>query len=319
MKEYEHSLPDIDEINKYPKDSQRKNYEAYNNFVNNNFQNNDFENQNNNNQNANLINDDNNEDNMNININHYQYAGDPNNKEENSQMDSQSIKEREEINYSIFKGFLYKVYGIISFQLLVTLIVILIFQNDSVSNYFNSRPVFTGFLNFLSFVGFIATLIVLAVKQDFSKKVPYNYISLFILTLFISFMCAFLSLNFSKDSVIFCTVLTLISSIAITVYAYYSTQNWGTIKALILVILSQSGGFLLMILLLGNTMVEKVMCFVGTLLFGVYLVYDTQIIMKKFGETYKVDDYIFAAIQIYLDIINLFMMILSVFGKNKNK
>ena len=319
MKEYEHSLPDIDEINKYPKDSQRKNYEAYNNFVNNNFQNNDFENQNNNNQNANLINDDNNEDNMNININHYQYAGDPNNKEENSQMDSQSIKDKEEINYSIFKGFLYKVYGIISFQLLVTLVVILIFQKDSISDYFNNRPVLTGFLNFLSFVGFIATLLVLAIKQDFSKRVPYNYISLFIMTIFISFLCAFSSLNFSKESVIFCIVLTLISSIAITVYAYYSTQNWGTIKALILVILSQSGGFLLMILLLSNTMIEKVMCFVGTLLFGVYLVYDTQIIMKKFGETYKVDDYIFAAIQLYLDIINLFMMILSVFGKNKNK
>ena len=319
MKEYEHSLPDIDEINKYPKDSQRKNYEAYNNFVNNNFQNNDFENQNNNNQNANLINDDNNEDNMNININHYQYAGDPNNKEENSQMDSQSIKDKEEINYSIFKGFLYKVYGIISFQLLVTLVVILIFQKDSISDYFNNRPVLTGFLNFLSFVGFIATLLVLAIKQDFSKRVPYNYISLFIMTIFISFLCAFSSLNFSKESVIFCIVLTLISSIAITVYAYYSTQNWGTIKALILVILSQSGGFLLMILLLSNTMIEKVMCFVGTLLFGVYLVYDTQIIMKKFGETYKVDDYIFAAIQLYLDIINLFMMILSAFGKNKNK
>ena len=86
MKEYEHSLPDIDEINKYPKDNQRKNYEAYNNFINNNIQNIDYENQNNNNQNANLINDDNNEDN--ININHYQYAGDLNNKEENSQIDS---------------------------------------------------------------------------------------------------------------------------------------------------------------------------------------------------------------------------------------
>ena len=317
MKEYENSLPDIDEINKYPKDNQRKNYEAYNNFINNNIQNIDYENQNNNNQNANLINDDNNEDN--ININHYQYAGDLNNKEENSQIDSQSIKEKEEINYLIFKGFLYKVYGIISFQLLITLIVILIFQKESINKYFNDRPGLTGFLNFLTTVGFLGTLVILAIKQDFAKKVPHNYISLFIMTIFISFMCAFLSLNFSKESVIFCIFLTLISSIAITIYSYYSTENWGTIKALILVILSQSGGFLLMILLLNNTMVEKVMCFVGTLLFGVYLVYDTQIIMKKFGETYKVDDYIFAAIQIYLDIINLFMMILSVFGKNKNK
>ena len=64
-------------------------------------------------------------------------------------------------------------------------------------------------------------------------------------------------------------------------------------------------------------MFENVMCLFGTLLFGVYLVYDTQIIMKKYGEVYTVDDYIFASIQIYLDIINLFLVILSVFGNNK--
>ena len=85
-----------------------------------------------------------------------------------------------------------------------------------------------------------------------------------------------------------------------------------------MVIIGQSGGFILMALIFNNEMMEKVLCLVFTLLFGVYLVYDTQVIMKKFGqEVFQVEDYIFAAIQIYLDIINLFMIILSVFGKNK--
>ena len=282
MKEYQNSLPEEDELYKYPKDSKRNNFDPLsdnnnnyinNNNFNNNFENNKYEKEPNDNKNANLIMD-NNED---ININHYQYAQDLN-KDQNSQNDNNSemIKQQEEINYSIFKGFLV-----------------------------------------LCVCGFIVTLIILAVKQDLSKQVPYNYISLFIMTIFLSFMCAFFSLNFSVESVIFCIVLTAISSIAITIYAYYSTTNWGTIKALLFVIIGQSGGFLFFILIFNNPMTEMVMCLFGTLLFGVYLVYDTQIIMRKYGTVYGVDDYIFASIQIYLDIINLFMIILSAFGNNK--
>ena len=317
MKEYENSLPDMEDINNYPKDSKRNNFKINdNNYANINNYNDNLEKDINNNINANLIND-NKYDSMDINVNHYQYPQDIN-KDQNSQNDSQMIKQQEEINYSIFKGFLVKVYGILSVQLLITIIIILIFQKDSIKNYFINSPTLTGFLNFLSVVGFIITLLILTAKPDLSKQVPFNYISLFIMTIFLSLMCAFFALSFSFESVIFCVCLTTISSIAITIYAYYSTTDWGIIKALLMVIIGQSGGFILMALILNNEMMEKVLCLVFTLLFGVYLVYDTQIIMKKFGqEIFKVDDYIFAAIQIYLDIINLFMIILSVFGKNK--
>ena len=317
MKEYENSLPDMEDINNYPKDSKRNNFKINdNNYANNNNYNDNLEKDINNNINANLIND-NKYDSMDINVNHYQYPQDIN-KDQNSQNDSQMIKQQEEINYSIFKGFLVKVYGILSVQLLITIIIILIFQKDSIKNYFINSPTLTGFLNFLSVVGFIITLLILTAKPDLSKQVPFNYISLFIMTIFLSLMCAFFALSFSFESVIFCVCLTTISSIAITIYAYYSTTDWGIIKALLMVIIGQSGGFILMALILNNEMMEKVLCLVFTLLFGVYLVYDTQVIMKKFGqEVFQVDDYIFAAIQIYLDIINLFMIILSVFGKNK--
>ena len=315
MKEYENSLQESDGMNKFPKDSKRQNFYPYEN--NNNYPNDNFANHLNNNQNDNLIND-NNEDNMEININKYQYAGEQNNNVENLvNLSQEEIKEKEEINYKIFRGFLFKVYGIISFQLLITLIVILLFQKESISNYFNSRPVFTGFLNFFSMIGFLGTIILLSIKKDLSKQVPYNYIALFVMTLFLSLMCAFSSLSFTRDSVIFCIFLTLISSIAISIYAFYTKINWGIVLALIIVGISQCFGFLLMLFILRSSLLENVLCFLGTLLFGVYLVYDTQLIMKKFGEIYGVDDYIFASIQIYLDIINLFLAILSVFGKNK--
>ena len=52
----------------------------------------------------------------------------------------------------------------------------------------------------------------------------------------------------------------------------------------------------------------------GTLVFCGYVVIDTQMIMNKFG----VDDYIIAAIELYLDILNLFLYILSILSESNS-
>jgi FtsH-binding integral membrane protein len=53
----------------------------------------------------------------------------------------------------------------------------------------------------------------------------------------------------------------------------------------------------------------------GALLFSVYLVYDTQLMM---GGTHKYsispEEYIFAALNLYLDIVNIFLYILTIIG-----
>lgn len=46
------------------------------------------------------------------------------------------------------------------------------------------------------------------------------------------------------------------------------------------------------------------------LLFSFYIVYDTRMIMERFGF----DDYIIAAVILYVDIINLFLKILALMG-----
>ena len=48
------------------------------------------------------------------------------------------------------------------------------------------------------------------------------------------------------------------------------------------------------------------------------LIYDTQLVIGKFGREYEIDDYIFAALAIYIDIINLFSFILRLLGKASN-
>ena len=251
--------------------------------------------------------------NLELNRNHYQYPEGM--KDENSINESQRIEEQQKITNTIFKGFLVKVYGILSVQLIITLFFIFFFQRDSVKSYFSKNPGLSGFLNIISLIGFVGILLLLSIKQDLGKIVPYNYIFLLLITLCMSFMCAFFSISYSYSIVLFCVILTVISSIAITAYAYSTNRDFSYIRVLFAVILSQFGGFIFMIFILDISMLEMVCCLVGTLLFGVYLVYDTQVIFKKYGEVYSIDDYIYASLQIYIDIANLFMVILSTVGR----
>ena len=61
-------------------------------------------------------------------------------------------------------------------------------------------------------------------------------------------------------------------------------------------------------------MLGQVCFFVATLLYGVYLAYDTQEILKKYNG-----DNEFAYLHIYLDIARLFLTIMALIGKSWKK
>jgi len=57
----------------------------------------------------------------------------------------------------------------------------------------------------------------------------------------------------------------------------------------------------------------------GAALFGMYLVMDTQLMLGgKHKYSLSPEDYVFAALNLYLDIVNLFLYILSMLNNNRN-
>ena len=52
----------------------------------------------------------------------------------------------------------------------------------------------------------------------------------------------------------------------------------------------------------------------GVLVYSLYLIYDTQLIIGNVGVQYSIDDYCFAALNLYIDIIYLFIRILQLIG-----
>ncbi|KAF6177027.1 hypothetical protein GIB67_040925 [Kingdonia uniflora] len=49
---------------------------------------------------------------------------------------------------------------------------------------------------------------------------------------------------------------------------------------------------------------------VGAIIFAGYIIYDTDNLIKR----YTYDEYIWAAVQLYLDVVNLFLIMLDLFG-----
>ena len=54
------------------------------------------------------------------------------------------------------------------------------------------------------------------------------------------------------------------------------------------------------------------MCCFGVLLYSIYLIYDTQLIIGNKENRLDYDDYILGALMLYLDIINLFIYLLQI-------
>lgn len=61
-----------------------------------------------------------------------------------------------------------------------------------------------------------------------------------------------------------------------------------------------------------DPIVQLIYSCLGALMFGIYLIYDTQLVLGKHKYSYSLDDAYLAAIQLYIDIIELFLNILRI-------
>lgn len=58
-----------------------------------------------------------------------------------------------------------------------------------------------------------------------------------------------------------------------------------------------------------------VYCSLCVLLFGIYLIIDTQLILGGKRISLSIDEYVAAAMLLYIDIITIFLYILQMFGR----
>ena len=230
----------------------------------------------------------------------------------------QKVEEEQTINYMIRRGFIIKTYGILISQLAITCVFICISFAKSVKDYLTSPNFYSsGF--FIAFISiFVIVTIVVCVMfscfTDTARKFPINYILLLGFTLSMSFYCLVFCSFFETSDVIAAGLLTIAATVGLTVYAIRTKEDFtfcGGFLFSFVFLLVFSGCFYFWV---GLTALWLLL---GIMVYSLYIVYDTQLIMGQLGLKYNIDDYCLAALNLYIDIIYLFLKILQLIGGRK--
>jgi len=102
----------------------------------------------------------------------------------------------------------------------------------------------------------------------------------------------------------------------LTIYAYQTKVNYtiyGNIFVILLFGLLFSGLFIQFFQI---QLMKTIYSIGGATLFSFYIIYDTQLISGGSNRkiVYSIDDYVIASVNLYLDIINLFLFMLDIIG-----
>jgi FtsH-binding integral membrane protein len=146
------------------------------------------------------------------------------------------------------------------------------------------------------------------------RKVPENYILMFIFCISIGYTSARYTIRFSKANVYLSMFLTLIAVVALTIYAYVTKQDFTMLGGLLSVFLLLLIVCLFINIFLRIRILTLILNIFGIILFSFYIIYDTQLIIGKHSFSLSADDYVLAVINLYLDIINMFLFILDLLG-----
>ena len=120
-----------------------------------------------------------------------------------------------------------------------------------------------------------------------------------------------------NEIVLLAAGITLVITVACSLYAIYSKSDYTTSSAL-LIVLSVALLILFIILLFTNSPVlHAIYCGLGAFLFGCYLVIDTQMIVGGRTLQLSLDEEYVGAMLLYIDIIMIFIYLLQLFrGSN---
>jgi FtsH-binding integral membrane protein len=222
-------------------------------------------------------------------------------------------------NASIRAGFIRKVFILVTIMLGVVAVMSAVpfFHNDTMRFVRTTPSVY-----WISYVTFLVVYIALVCCEGVRRSFPANLICTAILTLSIGYMTMMICAFHNLQAVLLTLVITTLACGSIILFAMQTKYD-----------LTSMMGFMfiasMVLMLFGLVAVVSVVAFhvkilytiyagLAALLFMVYLAIDIQMIMG--GRKYEIspEDHVFAAIQIFLDIIYIFWMLLQLFGSSNN-
>uniref|UniRef100_A0A914W5Z1 Uncharacterized protein n=1 Tax=Plectus sambesii TaxID=2011161 RepID=A0A914W5Z1_9BILA len=220
---------------------------------------------------------------------------------------------------SIRAGFIRKVFSLVTIMLgIVAGMVALALLHKGTNDFVKAN---VG-LYYAGYGTFLVVYIVLMCCKSVRRRAPANLICLAILTLAIGFMTMMITAMYDVQSVLMAMGITTACCAGIIIFSMqtkYDLTSWIGIMCILSFALFFIGiAGVIVYATTGSDWLYLVYAGLAALFFMVFLAIDIQLIMG--GKKYEIspEEYIFAAIELFLDIVYIFWMILMLFGGRSN-
>ncbi|XP_061378387.1 protein lifeguard 1-like isoform X1 [Danaus plexippus] len=213
---------------------------------------------------------------------------------------------------SIRKLFVRKVYSILMTQLLVTMAFITLFVYHAPTKLWVQK---NPFMFWIAFAVVLVCLIAMACCPSVRRTAPMNFIFLGIFTVAESFLLGVTSSMYQSEAVMMAVGITAAVCLALTIFAMQTKWDFTMMGGALIVATVVLLIFGIVAIFVKGKVVTLVYASLGAIIFSLYLIYDTQLMMGgKHKYSISPEEYIFAALNLYLDIINIFIYILTIIG-----
>lgn len=228
---------------------------------------------------------------------------------------------------AVRSAFVQKVYSILGFQLVTTCILSsCVFQLGK--SWVRTNPGLTMTMISISMVVTVGMMCVFACCPHTMRESPTNYIILAVFTIAKSVMVGFICIGYTQESVLIALGITALVVISLTLFAVCTKSDFTGMGPYLFVLVMVLMGFSIMLAIASwagaggsaaFSTLRLVYAAAGALIFSCYIVFDTQLIVggKHHAYQFSVDDYAMAAINLYIDIIQLFLFLLQLFGRRR--
>uniref|UniRef100_A0A3P9HVH0 Protein lifeguard 2 n=1 Tax=Oryzias latipes TaxID=8090 RepID=A0A3P9HVH0_ORYLA len=216
---------------------------------------------------------------------------------------------------TIRRTFIRKVYAILMLQLSVTVGIVCLFTFCApVRFYIQTHPN----LYMMSYVMFLVTYIMLSCCGDLRRKFPWNALLLLLFTLSMAFMMGFVSSFYNTKSVILCLGITNLVCLSVTIFSFQSkidvTSYQGVLFSMCMAMLLCAITISIVVPFGYVPWLHAIYAVIGAILFTLFLAFDTQLLLGNKRYSISPEEYIFATLSLYLDVIYLFSFMLQLLG-----
>ncbi|XP_063074545.1 protein lifeguard 1 isoform X1 [Engraulis encrasicolus] len=212
---------------------------------------------------------------------------------------------------TIRQAFIRKVFCVVTVQLVFTFSVVCVFTFSSAVQDAVLKNIW---IFYSSLIVYLVSAMCLICCRSLSRLHPWNLVALGVITVSLSYMVGTVASMYNTPAVIIAMGSTLAISVGVIAFSAQTKVDFTVCNGLLFALA-------LNVVMLGffsiffySKMLQVFYGFLGAILFSMFLVVDCQLVMGRATYALSPEEHVFAALNIYLDMINIFLYILMIFG-----